>query len=134
MCLKKLYKKIDNRLKRAPIKTLSLYNNLIAGIIGGTIVYFVFITNFKIHWLSLIYIAFLYLMGLGIMKKNSKRIRSQQSKKKQTIDYHWNLLAAIMGSIFITIIFTYVQVWIRIVATIVLIFLFILVSYFRIIR
>jgi len=132
MCIIKLYKKIDEKMKRAPVKTLNFYNNLISGIIGGTIIYYAFITNFKIDIRSIIYVIFLYLIGLLIMLKNLSEIKSSKSRKGQILNYHLNLLAAILGAIYIMIIFTYTNVWVRIIDTIGLIIIFTTISYFRI--
>jgi hypothetical protein len=133
MGLKKLCKKINGRLNRATVKTMNFYNNLMSGIIGGIIVAFLFLINFKLHWLSLAYPIFMYLVGLRVMYKNSKKIKSEKSRKQQIKNYHWNLLAAILGSIYITIVFKFQNRWIiQIISGAILFVVFITISYFRI--
>src|SRR4030042_2141682 len=129
MCIIKLYKKIDKRLKQAPVRILNFYNNLISGLIGGTIVYFLFITKFKINWLSLVYLIFLYIIGLYILLKTDF-IKNKNSRKKQIKDYHFNLIAAILGSMYITIVSFFPEKrLIHLISGLILIILFVMISY-----
>ena len=133
MCLIKLYKKIDKKLKLATIKTLDFYSNIIAGVVGGTIIYFVFVTKFIINWISLGSIILLYFLGLIIISGNTSKLK-EKSRKKQISNYHWNLLAAILGAIFLSLTFNFQEIWIKIISGVGLLVSFILISYFRIKR
>lgn len=126
-----LIRKIDKKIMQAPIKTLDFYSNIIAGVVGGTIIYFIFVTKFIINWISLGYIIFLYLLGLIIILGNTSKLK-EKSRKRQISNYHWNFLAAILGAIFLSLTFNYQKIWIGIVSGIGLIVAFILISYFRI--
>ncbi|MBI3622472.1 hypothetical protein HY212_00125 [Candidatus Pacearchaeota archaeon] len=65
--MKNIYKKIDKRMKKAPKRVIGMYNNLVSGIIGGTIIYYlVILKTVKNISLGFFYVIILWLLGFSI--------------------------------------------------------------------
>lgn len=135
-------KKIDNKISR--VRTIDLFSNLAAGLIGGTVIYFfsltmpVLVKQFEINKLILVlaYPTLFYLSGLVIIMKISSEINC--SLKKQMINYHLNLLAAIIGAGYLLVAFVFFPVtsnhanilW-NLLALLIMLTILITISYLR---
>jgi F0F1-type ATP synthase assembly protein I len=127
----KIYKKIDNKLKKAPKKIIGMYNNLISGIVGGTIIYYLVILETIENMIAgSWYIIILIILGFIIINHVIKELRSEKSKNEERKNYFWNLLMALLGGFYLFAIFS-LEIN-KIIATLILIIIFISISYWRI--
>lgn len=140
--MRPLYKKIDKILRRVPVRTLQMYNNLVSGIIGGTIIYYLItlktIQNIiRGFW----YVLILWLIGLWAISHNLKEMRSKNSKKREKMNYLWNTLMALIGGFYLLAIFKLTifnieinflqQILIILSITLILVVVFVLISCLR---
>ncbi|MEK6918257.1 MAG: hypothetical protein AABW51_04895 [Nanoarchaeota archaeon] len=128
--MKNFYTKIDKTLKKAPKRVIGMYNNLIAGIIGGTIIYYLLILKtLENIILGFFYVLILMILGFLILLNILKNIRSKKSKKDELKNYIWNVLMALLGGFYLLLVFNLGLN--KILSGLILLVLFILISYFR---
>jgi len=125
-----LYKRLDKRLRKAPKRVIGMYNNLISGIIGGAIIfYLILLGNLHNILFGFFYVIFLWLLGFLVILSITKHLRGKSSKKEEIKNYLWNTFMAILGGFYLTSIFFWDVN--PLISSIILIFVFIFISSLR---
>ncbi|MBU2577002.1 MAG: hypothetical protein KKF50_04740 [Nanoarchaeota archaeon] len=130
--MRNFLEKLDKKVNKKPRKSLDFYNNLISGIIGGTIIGFTieYLRTSGENIISYGLITFILWLILGFLiiwrvSSGDRRI----NQKLQYKNYLLNLYAAIVGAFYVSALILFPKTIFRILSTIVLILLTIFILF-----
>jgi len=126
---------INKKLRLSPRRIRNFYSNLIAGIItGGMIGAFLTIVQkySNVTWIfpSIIQIFIFLVMFLLLLYLGKKSIVRLTSNSKEIEGYNSNIQAGLFASLFVTVLLSFQQVWVRLCLILPLTMIFVIILYY----